>query len=69
MEYLTQSDLKKLSSLCVERQLDDYRIIEDPNTSNLDKAFAEHDRCWMKVLQGKLDRINASKARRIEVTW
>ncbi|MBQ1788616.1 MAG: hypothetical protein II008_00430 [Oscillospiraceae bacterium] len=68
MEYLTRSDLKKLSSLCVERQLDDYRILEDPNASNADKAFAEHDRCWMKSLQAKLDRIDASKARRIEVT-
>ena len=68
MEYLTQSDLKKLSSLCVERQLDDYRIIEDPNASNMDKTFAEHDRCWMQSLQAKLDRIDASKARRIEVT-
>lgn len=68
MEYLTRFDLKKLSSLCVERQLDDYRILEDPNASNADKAFAEQDRCWMQSLQAKLDRIDASKARRIEVT-
>lgn len=68
MEHLTRSDLKKLSSLCVERQLDDYRIIEDPNASNLEKAFAEHDRCWMKSLQTKLDRIDQSKAKRIEIT-
>ena len=69
MEYLTRTELKKLSSLCTYRQLEDYSILEDPNASKADKAFAEHDRQWMASLQAKLDRIDQSKAKRIEITF
>ena len=68
MEYLTRTELKKLASLCVERQLEDYKVIEDPSASNADKAFADHDRSWMRAIQIKLDRIDQSKAKRIDVT-
>ena len=68
MKHLTRSDIKKLSTLCVYRQLEDYQIIEDPNASNAEKAFAEQDRQWMQSLQAKLDRIDQSKAKRIDIT-
>jgi len=69
MDYLTRSDLKKLATLCTYRQLEDHSILDDPNASNADKAFAEHDRQWMASLQAKLDRIAGNKAKRIEITF
>ena len=68
MEYLTRTELKRLSALCEHRIFDDAEIIASPNTSTIEKALAEHDKTWMRSIQIKLDRIEQSKAKRIEIT-
>ena len=69
MEYLTRPELKKLSALCHARIAEAEEVMESEDASGLEKALADHDKCWMLKLSAKLDRIADSDAKRIEITW
>lgn len=69
MEYLTRPELRKLSSLCTAAYYEYRAIMASEDTSNLEKALANHGAEYMTHLMEKLDRIAGSKAKRIEITF
>jgi len=68
MEYLTKSDLRKLSSLCKAAYYESRWIMASEDASDLEKALANHHAEYMTHLLEKLDRIADSNAKRIEIT-
>ena len=68
MEYLTKSDLAKLSSLCKAGYYESRWIMANTDATDLEKALANHQADYLSSLMLKLDRIAASDAKRIEIT-
>ena len=68
MEYLTKSDLRKLSSLCKAGYYENRYLEASEEASDLEKSLAHHNAEYLSHLLVKLDRIADSSARRIEIT-
>lgn len=72
MEYLTKSELRRLSALCEDRrfacELVRDNAVDGASYDYGERCLANHEAEWMKSLSAKLDRIAGSSARRVEIT-
>ena len=69
MEWLSRSDLRRLSALCKAAYYEDRSIMASDGVSDLKKSFSAFDAERMALLMDKLDRIADSAAKRIEITF
>lgn len=67
MEYLTKTDLLKLSMACKRDYYYCREIMADNDASDFEKSIASFEADIMVSLLCKLDRIADSKAKRIEI--
>ena len=68
MEWISKTELRKLSAMCQRRATEDSNVLSAPSASDLEKALANHEREYMLSLSAKLERIAASDKRRVEIT-
>ena len=69
MEWISRTDLNKLSKLCEAHIYECEEAMKDPDASGLEKSLANHQREYMLALSAKLDRIANSKAKRVEIVY
>lgn len=69
MEIITRTDLKHLSRLCKACYYESRAAMVSSDTTDLEKALANHQADYMVRLMDKLDRIADSNAKRVEITF
>lgn len=69
MTWFSRNDLRRLALLCNERATECKAVLRDENAPEYEKAFAQHNLDYYEMLEGKLNGVAISTAKRVEVVF